>query len=150
MIGSIVRSVLAVIAGLAAAMFFIVGTEAVWAVVYPPAPGVDLHDMEACKAHIAKLPADAYVIAAAGWGLAVLAGTWVATRIGAGRHPVHGYVIGSILSAAAVANMLMLPYQALFWGLNLVSFPACTYMGTQWGRGRSSAGRGDAAELAAY
>ena len=146
MIGSILRSVLAVIAGLVAAMFFIVGTEAVWAVVYPPAPGVDLHDMEACKAHIAQLPADAYVIAAAGWGLAVLAGTWVATRLGAGRHPTHGYVVVSILTTAAVANMLMLPYPALFWGLNLVSFPVCTYLGTKWGRGRSSAGRADAAE----
>ena len=47
MIGFIVRSVLGVIAGLVAAMFLIVGTEAVWAVVYPPAPGVDLHDIEA-------------------------------------------------------------------------------------------------------
>ena len=149
MIGSILRSVLAVIAGLVAAMFFIVGTEAVWAVVYPPAPGVDLHDMEACKAHIAQLPADAYVIAAAGWGLAVLAGTWVATRIGAGRHPAHGIVVSLILSAAALMNMLMLPYPALFWGLNVVAFPVCTHLGTKWGRGRSSAGRGDAAELAA-
>ena len=146
MIGSIVRSVGAVIAGLAAAMFFIVGTEAVWAVVYPPAPGVDLHDMEACKAHIAQLPADAYVIAAAGWGLAVFAGCWVATRLGARRHPAHGYVVVSILTTAAVANMLMLPYPALFWGLNMVSFPVCTYLGTQWGRGRSSAGRDDADE----
>ena len=146
MIGSIVRSVLAVIAGLVAAMFLIVGTEAVWAVVYPPAPGVDLHDREACKAHIAQLPADAFVIAAAGWGLAVLAGSWVATRLGAGRHPAHGYVVGLILSAAALMNMLMLPYPALFWGLNLVSFPVCTYLGTQWGRGRSSAVQGDVAE----
>ena len=150
MIGSIVRSVLAVIAGLAAAMFFIVGTEAVWAVVYPPAPGVDLHDMEACKAHVAQLPADAYVIAAAGWGLSVFAGCWVATRLGARRYPAHGIVVSLILSAAALMNMLMLPYPALFWGLNLVSFPACTYLGTKWGRGRSSAGREDATELAAY
>ena len=148
MIGSIVRSAGAVLAGLVAAMFFIVGTEAVWAVVYPPAPGVDLHDREACKAHIAQLPADAFVIAAVGWGLAVLAGSWVATRLGAGRHPAHGYVVGLILSAAALMNMLMLPYPALFWGLNLVSFPVCTYLGTQWGRGRSSAGRGDTAKLA--
>ena len=146
MIGSIVRSVLAVIAGLAAAMFFIVGTEAVWAVVYPPAPGVDLHDMEACKAHLAQLPAEAYVIVAAGWGLAVLAGSWVATRLGTGRHSAHGIAVGSILLAAAVANMLMLPYPALFWGLNVVAFPVCTHLGTKWGRGRSSAGRGDAAE----
>lgn len=138
MIGSIIRSVLAVIAGLAAAMFFIVGTEAVWAVVYPPAPGVDLHDMEACKAHVAQLPADAYMIAAIGWGLAVFTGCWVATRLGAGRHPAHGYVVSSILSFAAVANMLMLPYPVLFWGLNLVSFPVCTYLGAKWGQGRST------------
>ena len=138
MIGSIIRSVLAVIAGLAAAMFFIVGTEAVWAVVYPPAPGVDLHDMEACKAHVAQLPADAYVIAAIGWGLAVFTGCWVATRLGAGRHPAHGYVVSSILSFAAVANMLMLPYPVLFWGLNLVSFPVCTYLSAKWGQGRST------------
>ena len=147
MIGSIVRSVLGVIAGLVAAMVLIVGTEAVWAVVYPPVPGVDLHDMEACKAHIAQLPADAFVIAAVGWGLAVLAGSWVATRLGAGRHPAHGYVVGLILSAAAVANMLMLPYPALFWVLNVVSFPACTYLGIPWGRGRSPARQRDVGEL---
>ena len=147
MIGSMVRSVLAVIAGLMEAMFLIVGTEAVWAVVYPPAPGVDLHDMEACKAHLAQLPAEAYVIVAAGWGLAVLAGSWVATRVGAGRHPAHGIVVGLILLVAAVANMLMLPYPSLFWVLNLVSFPVGTYLGTRWGRGGSSTGQGDVAEL---
>ena len=141
MIGSIVRSVVAVIVGLMAAMFFIVGTEVVWAIVYPPAPGVDLHDIEACKAHVAKLPADAFVVAAAGWGLAVLAGSWVATRLGAGRHPAHGIVVGSILLAAAVANMLMLPCPVLFWVLNLVAFPVGTYLGAKWGRARSSAGR---------
>ena len=149
MIGFIVRSVLGVIAGLVAAMFLIVGTEAVWAVVYPPAPGVDLHDREACKAHVASLPADAYVIAAAGWGLAVLAGTWVATRVGAGKHPAHGIVVSLILSAAALMNMLMLPYPALFWGLNLVLFPVGTYLGTKWGRGGPPAVQGDAEELAA-
>ena len=141
MIGSIVRSVGAVLAGLAAAMFFIVGTEAVWAVVYPPPPGVDLHDIEACKAHITQLPADAFVIAEAGWGLAVLTGSWVATRLGPGRHPAHGNAVGSILLMAAVANMLMLPYPIWFWGLNLVTFTAADLLGAKWGQGRSSNGR---------
>lgn len=141
MIGSIVRSVLAVIAGLAAAMFFIVGTEAVGAVVYPPPPGVDLHDMETCKAHVAKHPAYALVIGAAGWGLTMLAGTSVATRLGAGRHPAHGILVGSILLTAAVFNMLMLPYPILFPVLNLVVLPATAYLGTKWGRARSSDGQ---------
>ena len=138
MIGSILRSVGAVIAGLVAAMVFVVGTEAVWAVVYPPAPGVDLHDIEACKANIAKLPADTFVIAVAGWGLAVLSGTWVATRLGPGRHPAHGRIVGSILLFAAVANMLMLPYPIWFWVANLLTFTAAEMLGTKWGRTRSS------------
>lgn len=141
MIGSIARSVLAVIAGLVAAMIFVVGTEAVWAVVYPPDPGVDMYDIEACKAHIAKLPADAYVIAAAGWGLAVFAGSWVATRLGPGRNPAHGNVVGSILLIAAVANMLMLPYPSWFWGLNLVTFTAADLLGAKLGRARPSDGQ---------
>ncbi len=140
MTGSIIRSVLAVIAGLVAAMVFVVGTEMVWAVVYPPAPGVDPHDIEACKAHIAKLSADAFVIAVAGWGLAVLAGSWVATRLGTGRHAAHGIVVSSILLVAAVANMLMLPYPVGFWVGNLVAFPAATYLGATWGRAQSTAG----------
>ena len=133
MIGSIVRSVGAVIAGLVAAMFFIVCVEAVRAVVYPPAPGIDLHDIEACKAHIAKLPADAFRIAVAGWGLAVLVGSWVESRLGPGRHPAHGNVVGSILLFAAVANMLMLPYPIWFWVLNLVTFTVADLLGAKWG-----------------
>ena len=141
MVGSIVRSAGAVIAGLVAAMVFVVGTEIVWAVVYPFPPGVDPHDPEVCKAYFAKLPADAYVIAVAGWGLAVLSGTWVATRLGAGRHPAPGLVVGSLLLAAAVMNMLMLPCPIGFWVGNLVVFPSATYLGTKWGRARSSDGR---------
>ncbi|MEK6260152.1 MAG: hypothetical protein AABP62_16155 [Planctomycetota bacterium] len=149
MIGSIVHSVLAVIAGLVAAMFFVVATEVVWGVVYPPAPGVDLHHMEACKAHIAKLPADAFVVASVGWGLAVLAGSWVATRLGPGRHRTHGLVVGSILLTAAVANMLMLPYPVLFWVLNLVTFTAGESLGTKWGQARTSDGNTTATERGA-
>lgn len=141
MVGSILRSVGAVIAGLAAAMVFIVGTEVVGLAVHPFPPGVDSHDPEVCKAYIVKLPADGYVIAVAGWGLAVLSGTWVATRLGAGRHPAPGLVVGSILLAAALMNMLMLPYPIGFWIANLVVFPAATYLGTKWGRARSSSDR---------
>ena len=141
MVGSIVRSVGAVITGLVVSMFFVVGTEIMWAVVYPFPPGVDPHDIEVCKAHIVQLPADAFVIAVAGWGLAVLSGAWVATRLGAGRHPAHGIVVGSILLAAAVMNMSMLPYPIGFWVANLVVFPSATYLGTKWGRAGSSDGR---------
>ena len=137
MIGSIVRSVGAAIVGLIPAMFFIVGVEGVSSILYPLPPGVDPADLDACKAHVAQLPAGAFLIAVTGWGLGTLLSSWLATRVGPGRHPAHGIVVGSILLVAAVANMLMLPYPIWFWVSNLVVLPACFYVGAKLGRARS-------------
>ena len=141
MLGSVVRSAVAVLLGLLAAMFFIIGVEGVCSILYPFPPGVDPSDLEACRAHVATLPASAFLIAVAGWALATFAGSWVATRLGAARHPAHGIVLGAVLLAAAVVNMLMLPYPIWFWILNLVVFPTCFCAGARLGRGRPSAGR---------
>jgi hypothetical protein len=138
MIGSIARSLVALVLGFVAALCFIVAVEGVCAALYPFPEGVDPSDLEVCKAHVAQLPAAAFLIAIVGWGLAMLAGSWLATRLGTARHPAHGVVVGSTLFAAAVANMLMLPYPAWFWIGNLLVLPASLYWGTSLGRGRSS------------
>src|SRR5262249_48932839 len=110
MIGSILRSVIAVLLRLLAAMGLFVRVEGVCSILYPFPPGVDPSDLDVCKAYIAELPAGAFLIGVGGWALATFAGSWVATRLGAGRHPAHGIVLGLVLLAAAVLNMLMLPY----------------------------------------
>ena len=140
MFGSIARGVVALLLGLLAATLFIVAVEGVWAVLYPFPDGADPSDIEVCRAHIAQLPASAFLIGVVGWGLAVFAGSWVATRLAAGRHPAHGIMLGSILLAAAVLNMLMLPYPAWFWVANLLGFPVCALLGARLGRGESSPG----------
>ncbi len=136
MIGSIVRGVVAVVLGFLAAAFFIMAVEGVWAVLDPFPDRADPADVEVCKAHVAQLPASAFLICVGGWGLAVLASSWVATRLGAGRHPAHGTVLGSILLAAAVLNMLMLPYPVWFCVATLIALPVCCLLGARLGRGR--------------
>jgi hypothetical protein len=138
MISFVLRSVGAVIAGLIAAMFFIVGVEGMSSILHPFPPGVDPADLEACRAHAARYPAGVLLLVALGWCLGTFVSSWLATRVGPGKHLAHGIVVGSILLMLAVANMFMLPYPIWFWALNFIAFPVSFCLGAKLGRGRSS------------
>jgi hypothetical protein len=138
MIGSIVRSVVAVVVGLIAGMVVVVANEALGAIFHPVPPGFDATSNEAMKAHVARYPAWALLLGGLGWGLATFVSSWLATRLGTGRHPAHGIALGAILLAAAVANMLMLPYPIWFWVENLVLLPVCFTLGAMLGKPPSS------------
>ena len=129
MIGSLVRSVGAVVVGLVAAVISIIGVEVVSSIVHPFPSGVDPTDYEVCKAHVARYPAWVLLLVVVAWGLTTFLSAWLATRLGSGRHCAHGIVVGSILLALAVMNMSMLPYPLRFWASNLVLFP----LGFCWG-----------------
>jgi hypothetical protein len=75
---------------------------------------VDTTDYEVCKAHVAKYPLWVLALVVVGWGATVFVSAWLATRLGARRHPAQGIVIGSILVAAVAFNMFMLPYPLWF------------------------------------
>jgi hypothetical protein len=129
MITNLIRGVAAVIAALILAFAGVVGVELMSSVLHPFPPGVDQTDVEACKAHVARYPTGVLLLCAVGWWLTVLLSTWVATRLGANRHPAHGIVIGLILLVMALLNMVMLPYPSWFW-INLITFPASGLAGT--------------------
>jgi hypothetical protein len=137
MIGTTVRSVGAVLAGLVVAAVLAVGVEAFSSVVHPFPPDVDPTDYEVCKAHVARYPAWVLAVGAAAWGLTTFVSAWLATRLGAGRHRAHGIVVGLILLALAVMNMSMLPYPIWFWVSNLVVLPLGFYLGARLGGPRT-------------
>ncbi len=137
MIVSVLRSVGAVIAGLAVAMALVVAVEVVTTMLHPFPPGMDMTDHEVLKAHVARFPAGVLALAVAGWGLTVFAGAWVATRLGTNRHAAHGIVIGALLFLAAAFNMYMLPYAVWFKVANLVVLPLAAFWGVRRGQGRS-------------
>lgn len=132
-----IRSVAAVFAGLVLAFALVVGIEGIGAVVHPFPPDVDPTDMDVCRAHVARCPGWFLAVAVVLWGLTTLVSVWVATRLGTGRHPAHGVVVGVFLCLAAGFNMLMLPYPIWFDLGNLVAFPSAIYFGVCFGRGRA-------------
>jgi hypothetical protein len=146
MIGSLLRSVGAVVVGLVAALVLIVGVEWFSLIVHPFPPDVDPTDFEVSKAYIARCPAWVLLIAVLAWGLTTFLSAWLATRLGSGRHRAHGIVVGGILLALAVMNMSMLPYPIWFWASNLVILPLGFCWGAKLGGPRPSTGGGMAVD----
>ncbi|MFM7072053.1 MAG: hypothetical protein ACKO38_09705 [Planctomycetota bacterium] len=138
MIIAIFRSCGSVIAGLVVAFLLTIAVEAFSAVVHPVPPGVDLSDIEACRAHVARYPAWVLAVVVVAWGLSTAAAAWLATRLGPSRHPAHGFVVTAALLSLAVFNMSMLPYPWWFWCGNLAAFPLGGFVGVRVGRGSVS------------
>ncbi len=136
MFGSLLKSLAAVVAGIVTALVGLIAVEAMSAVLHPAPPGIDLSNIEACKAHVARYPAGVLALCGAAWGLVAFASAWVATRLGTSRHLAHGLSVGTLLLAAAIFNMAMLPYPAWFW-LNLIVLPAAFVYGAMLGRGQA-------------
>ena len=129
----IFRSLGVVIGALLLAFVGFAGVEVISSILHPFPPGIDPTDMAACKAHVARYPTGVLLLCTVGWWLTVLASCWMATRLGANRHPAHGIVVGLILLALAIMNMAMLPYPTWFW-INLIAFPACCLSGIRLAR----------------
>lgn len=134
MITNLIRGVAAFIGALILAFAGIVGVELVSSILHPFPSGVDPINMEACREHVASYPTGVLLLCATGWWLTVFISCWLATRLGANRHPVHGVVVGLIFLAMAILNMSMLPYPSWFW-INLIAFPASGLLGI-WGARR--------------
>ena len=129
---SILRSIGSVIAGLVLAFAFLIAAEGYSELAYPFPKGYDPKDMmEVCKAHVAKYPTGVLAVCTAIWSLAPLCGSWLATLLGTSRHWAHGYVVGAVLLALAVINMLMLPYAIWYPIVIHLTFPLLTIVGAR-------------------
>jgi len=134
MILKALQSVGALIAGSIVAFLLVISVELISMYFYPFPEGVDPSDMEVCKAQVESCPHWVLGIAVVGWGATAFTGPWVATRLGANRHPAHGAIIGLLLLAAVGFNMAMLPYAQWFVIANILIVPLAIFWGIQLGR----------------
>ena len=125
----LLRNVLAVVAGLAAAVAVVAVVEGLSARVFPLPEGLDYSDRTAMAEAIGNLPAGAFVFVVAAWGLGALAGAAVATGIS--RRVGPGYLIGVLLLAAAVSNLLMIPHPGWMWAGGIVVILLGTMVGSR-------------------
>jgi hypothetical protein len=126
--GTVFRSILAVIAGFVAASAVMMLVESVNGHVLYPELGKlaeGMTDREAIRRLMASAPIGAFLVVLFGWALGSLVGGFLAAWIGRNAPHAHALVLGGLLTLAGIANNLMLPPPMWFWILSLaVLLPA--------------------------
>lgn len=133
---SIFQSLGSVILGLIVAFVLIIAIELFSAVVHPLPDGFD-YTTDALNQHVANYPDWVLGLVVPAWGVMTFASVWLATRLGTGRHPAHGIVVGLLLLLAVAYNMYLLPYPSWFEVANVAAFLTCIYLGKKLGQGRA-------------
>jgi hypothetical protein len=101
----VLRSILAVIAGIIVGNILIFGVQMLSVFFYPTPPGLDPTDTEAMKEWIASLPPGALLFVLAAYAVGTFGGAWLAARL-AGRAPVlHALFIAVFFFSASVVNL---------------------------------------------
>ena len=126
---TILRTILAVVAGMALALALVIGVELFSSIVHPVPPEFKETMEEMCQ-HVAKYPHWVLGVVVILWSATAFVSTWVATKIG---RLAAGAVVSVLLLLAIAFNIAMLPYAMWF----KVVMPSCSlvacYLGVKLG-----------------
>lgn len=99
-----VRTTLAVLAGLAAMFVCVAAIEMIGIYQYPPPLNLNVNDAGAMDAWIATLPIAALLIVLAAWAVGAFAGAWTAARISRNHPLLSAMLVGATVLLATLTN----------------------------------------------
>ncbi len=126
----VMRTLFAVVAGLALALALVVAVELFSAVVHPYPAGFN-GDI---PAHVRRYPHWVLAVVVLAYAATSAAATWAASRIG---NRLAGAVVALLLAWALVYNLTMLPYTMWFKIVMFSVFPVACLVGIRYGRSRA-------------
>jgi hypothetical protein len=109
-----VRAIIGVIAGVVSAFVVILVIEALGALFAPAGVAPSLKDEAAMRVYLAALPLSAHVVLLAAYLFGSMAGGVVAGRMRGKRNSRVVWVVGALVLAATVANLVMIPHPLWF------------------------------------
>jgi hypothetical protein len=124
---SVLRTLLAVVAGMALAFVLVVAVEFFSSVVHPFPANFDGNIPE----HVRRYPDWVLAVVVLMWGATAAAATWVASRIG-GR--LAGALVTLLLASGLAFNLSMLPYVIWFKIAMPAAFFVACLLGIRGGR----------------
>jgi hypothetical protein len=123
-----VKNVAAAIAGIVTAFVMIMLIEKLGHVIYPPPTDLDFSDPEVMRPYIATLPFLALLFPMIAWVVGTFAGTIVACKIGTANPLAFAAVIGGLVLAGTIANLIMIPHPVWFSAVSLVAIAASAWI----------------------
>ncbi len=125
------RTLFAVVVGMALAFALVVAVELFSAVVHPiPA------DLKGdISEHVRRYPHWVLGVVVVAWGATSAAATWVASRVG---NRLAGCVVALLLAWALIFNLTKLPYTMWFKVVMFSVFPIACLLGIRYGKRSAS------------
>jgi hypothetical protein len=128
---SMIRSVLAIFAGVIATVIVVVVVQTMGHAFYPPPPVIHHADSEALKDIIAQLPVGAIAFVLVAWGLGSLAGGLTAATIAGRAQTTHALTVGCIQMAFGIHMLLMIPHPLWFVIASFVIVMSSAWLGAR-------------------
>jgi len=113
-----VKRLIGVVAGIVVGVLIVAAVEAVGHTVFPPPPGLNMHDPEQLKSLMAKLPIGALLLVVVGWALGPLGGGFVAAKVAGTLRAALS--VGVLLTLAGVWTMVEIPHPIWMWVLGVL------------------------------
>jgi len=123
-----IRDAAAAVIGLVIAFVLIMAIEKAGHFIYPPPPDLDFSDSDAVRTYIATLPLLALLFPMFAWVIGTFSGTLVACFIGTVRPIAFAIVVGGLVLAGTVANLIVTPHPHWFSVLSLIGIVASAWL----------------------
>lgn len=135
------RKISAVFLGLLVSVLTVTLVEWVSHQVYPLPPDLDFKDAEKVRIYVSSLPLGAFLAILLGWLLGTLTGGLAACRVARDNPVVFACIIGALMMAATVANLMMIPHPTWFAFAAIGVIVAGTLLAIRWSSATGSVSR---------
>ncbi|HRI82175.1 MAG TPA: hypothetical protein PLF88_07045 [Opitutaceae bacterium] len=136
---SLVRNLLALLAGALTAIACIGLIQVLAHLAYPPPPGLDLQDPAVRATIMMSAPAGALLLVLLSYVTGTFAGAWIAARLSADAAARQGYMIGGMMLISGFMNLTAIPHPPWFWAASITGFVVAAYLGARQGAKRPPA-----------
>ena len=119
------------LAGIIAAFAVITLVQMIGHQVIPPPSGMNPADPDSIREAMASLPIGAFLFVLLSYFLGAFTGSFVATWLGGVRVRSSATVVGGLVFAATVANLVMIPHPIWFSVVALAGIPVAAFFGAK-------------------
>ena len=122
------RDAAAAVAGLVVAIVLIAAVQFVGHSIYPPPAGLDQHDPEAMQDYVSTLPVLALLFPMFAYFIGTFCGTLLACTIGTARPVIFAFIVGLLILAFTIANLISIPHPLWFSVIAVVGIIASAWL----------------------
>lgn len=109
-----IRRLLAVIVGIAAAILMVMIIQKLGHSLYPPPADMDLNDQAYMKQYVANLPWGPLAFVIGSYVIATLVGGWLAVAIAGEKPLLYAAIVAAFVLAGAIMTVMTIPHPGWF------------------------------------